>query len=112
MTTYSYEIDKRPDALGGGYRLRLFEDGQEVGGGVFVPDNDTEPAELDAHMQAEDEAQYWLSTRDRADNTLPEHGSFDGDRDTCEVCGERFWLEQGQAGNTRIVCPLCRAEDN
>ena len=27
MTTYRYEIDPRPTELGGGWRLRLFEDG-------------------------------------------------------------------------------------
>lgn len=32
---YSYEINPRPVELGGGWRLRLIEDGQEVGGGVF-----------------------------------------------------------------------------
>jgi hypothetical protein len=63
MTAYSYEIDKRPEELGGGYHLRLFEDGLEVGGGVFPPADDTEAAELDAHMEANDEGQYWLSTR-------------------------------------------------
>jgi hypothetical protein len=32
---YSYEINPRPAELGGGWRLRLIEDGEEVGGGVF-----------------------------------------------------------------------------
>jgi hypothetical protein len=32
---YSYEILPRPVELGGGWRLRMFEDGKEVGGGVF-----------------------------------------------------------------------------
>lgn len=43
MTTYRYEIDPRPAELGGGWRLRLLEDGQEVGGGVFPADRDAEP---------------------------------------------------------------------
>jgi len=30
-----YEIEPRPDKLGGGWRLRLIEDGVELGGGVF-----------------------------------------------------------------------------
>jgi hypothetical protein len=30
-----YEIETRPVALGGGWRLRLFEGDEEVGGGVF-----------------------------------------------------------------------------
>jgi hypothetical protein len=34
-TWYDYEIIPRAPELGGGWRLRLLEDGQEVGGGVF-----------------------------------------------------------------------------
>ena len=33
--TYRYEITARDSALGGGWRLRLFEDGEDAGGGVF-----------------------------------------------------------------------------
>lgn len=33
--TRSYEINPRPAELGAGWRLRLLEDGEEVGGGVF-----------------------------------------------------------------------------
>lgn len=32
---YSYEINPRPIELGGGWQLRLLEDGEEVGGGAF-----------------------------------------------------------------------------
>jgi hypothetical protein len=32
---HSYEINPRPVELGGGWRLRLLEDGEEAGGGVF-----------------------------------------------------------------------------
>jgi hypothetical protein len=37
MTTisYSYQIKPRPVELGGGWRLQLLEDQEEVGGGVF-----------------------------------------------------------------------------
>lgn len=35
---YTYEITPRPVALGDGWRLRLLEDGEEVGGGVFPVD--------------------------------------------------------------------------
>jgi hypothetical protein len=52
MIQYSYEIDPRPAELGGGWRLRLMEDGIEVGGGVF-------PAYDDALA----EASVWLSSR-------------------------------------------------
>lgn len=45
MTTpeYRYEIEPRPVELGGGYRLRLIEGGDEVGGGVFPADPDADP---------------------------------------------------------------------
>lgn len=32
---YSYEIKPRTDEMGGGWQLRLLEDGQEVAGGIF-----------------------------------------------------------------------------
>lgn len=34
-SSYSYTIVPRPSALGGGWKLTLLEDGEEVGGGVF-----------------------------------------------------------------------------
>jgi hypothetical protein len=34
-TGYRYEITARDSALGGGWQLRMLEDGEEVGGGVF-----------------------------------------------------------------------------
>ena len=38
----SYKIKPRPTELGGGWRLYLLEDGEEVGGGVF-PVEDANP---------------------------------------------------------------------
>ncbi|CDG86154.1 hypothetical protein [Janthinobacterium agaricidamnosum] len=65
--TYAYEILPRPDHLGGGWRLRLLEDGQEVGGGVFppveAPDITREDALADAFADAEAEAYDWLDSR-------------------------------------------------
>ena len=64
--TYSYEINPRPVELGGGWRLRLLEDGQEVGGGVFPPVEDIEDATealQAAHDDAEATAYDWLDTR-------------------------------------------------
>lgn len=66
MTAYRYEIDKRPAELGGGWRLRLIEDGQEVGGGVFPIDPDAEDFERalsDCYDEALDEGQAWLASR-------------------------------------------------
>jgi len=37
---YTYEILPRLAELGGGWRLRLLERGQEVGGGVFPPETE------------------------------------------------------------------------
>lgn len=64
--TYNYEILPRPEHLGGGWRLRLLEDGEEVGGGVFPPVEGIEDAKkvLQAAFEdAEAEAYTWLDTR-------------------------------------------------
>lgn len=65
---YSYEILPRPVELGSGWRLRLLEDGVEVGGGVFPPmtEDFDDPAEAlqAAFLDAEGEAYDWLDSRD------------------------------------------------
>jgi len=65
---YSYEITPRPVELGGGWRLRLLEDGVEVGGGVFPPEGGNEtPMEdrlQEAYDDAESEAYAWLDSRE------------------------------------------------
>ena len=58
-----YEILPRPVELGGGWRLRLLERGQEVGGGVFPPENDTEEASTDAYGDAMAVGEDWLASR-------------------------------------------------
>lgn len=64
---FSYEISPRPVELGGGWRLRLLENGIEVGGGVFPPvsgDSEYENGALQAAFDdAEDEAYAWLDSR-------------------------------------------------
>ena len=64
MTTYRYEIDPRPTELGGGWRLRLFEDGQEAGGGAFPADRNADPQRGMAWFNAltEVERARWLAT--------------------------------------------------
>ncbi len=57
-----YEIAPRGPELGGGWRLRLIEDGEEVGGGVF-PASETEESKTDAYADAMDEAERWLASR-------------------------------------------------
>ena len=75
MTDYGYEIEPRPADLGGGWRLRLLENGEEVGGGVFPlspylsafpatdETNEREMAEKAAYEDALAEASAWLATR-------------------------------------------------
>lgn len=63
---FSYEITLHPVELGGGWRLRLLEGGEEVGGGVFPPVDGIEDAKeaLQAAWEdAEAEAYSWLDTR-------------------------------------------------
>ena len=63
----TYEIILRPVALGGGWRLRLLENGVEVGGGLFPPVVDAfdDPAQAlqAAFLDAEGEAYDWLNSR-------------------------------------------------
>lgn len=64
---YSYEINPRPVELGGGWRLRLLEGGDEVGGGLFPPVDGIEDATeaLQAAWEdAEAEAYEWLDSRE------------------------------------------------
>ncbi|MUI10926.1 hypothetical protein GJV26_00240 [Massilia dura] len=59
---YSYTIEPRADQLGGGWQLRLIQEGLEVGGGVFpVPAHD--PVEGIDWWDAlgEDDRAYWLT---------------------------------------------------
>jgi len=58
---YSYEIAPRPIEFGGGWRLRLLEDGQEAGGGAF-PVAVIEPTEGVTWWNAmsEKDRAYWL----------------------------------------------------
>lgn len=60
MTTYAYQIDPRPAERGGGWRLRLLEDDEEVGGGVFPADETSSEA---AYCDALNEAADWIETR-------------------------------------------------
>lgn len=62
----TYEISPRPPAYGGGWRLRLIEDGEEVGGGVFPPVEgieDREAASQAAYEDAHAEAMDWMNSR-------------------------------------------------
>ena len=65
---YRYEITPRPADLGGGWRLRLLERGEEVGGGVFplseyATAENAEEAASYAYEDALAEASAWLASR-------------------------------------------------
>ena len=62
---YDYEVLPRPTHLGGGWQLRLMENNIEVGGGVF-PAEGAEGAK-EAHIDATNEGEEWLSTRAEPD---------------------------------------------
>lgn len=55
MTAYSYQVTPRSADIGG-FRLRLLEDGEEVGGGVFGASDDD-------YSDALQEGDDWLATR-------------------------------------------------
>jgi hypothetical protein len=65
---FSYDIFQRPDELGGGWRLRLWVNGEEAGGGVFPLRNDPEvdPKELnhEAYADAKAAGDAWYASRD------------------------------------------------
>lgn len=48
----TYEITERSIALGGGWNLKFYEDGEEAGGGVFLPNE---------HNDAVAEGESWVS---------------------------------------------------
>ena len=63
-----HEITPRPANLGGGWRLRLLENGEEVGGGVFplaeyATAENAEEAASYAYEDALAEASTWLASR-------------------------------------------------
>lgn len=65
---YRYEITPRPANLGGGWRLRLLENGEEIGGGVFplaeyATAENAEEASSYAYEDALAEASAWLASR-------------------------------------------------
>lgn len=60
--TRTYQIEPRPTELGGGWSLKLSENGEEMGGGVFppviAPDHDFD----EAYQNAIDEGEEWAQT--------------------------------------------------
>lgn len=69
---YAYSITSRPDALGGRWQLRLLDDGEEVGGGVFKPVEgiaNTKESLQAAHDAAMDNALDWMNSHPPAGYT-------------------------------------------
>ncbi|CUA96994.1 YfbR-like 5'-deoxynucleotidase [Thiomonas bhubaneswarensis] len=64
---YGYRIEPRSDELGGGWRLRLLENGEEIGGGIFPAGE----SDLEAYDDAQAEASAWLGSRPQT--SLPMH---------------------------------------
>lgn len=55
----TYQIEPRGEELGGGWSLKLYENQQEMGGGVFpqkVIENDFD----EAYQDAIDEGEQWV----------------------------------------------------
>lgn len=62
VMTRTYKIEPLPSEHRRGWRLRLIEDGEEVGGGVF-PASETEDSKTEAYAEAMVEAEDWLTSR-------------------------------------------------
>jgi len=56
----TYQIDPRPADIGGGWQLKLIENGEEAGGGVFPPVN-PDPEFDQAYQDALDEGEAWAA---------------------------------------------------
>ena len=61
--TRTYQIEPRPAKLGGGWTLKLYENGEDMGGGVFpnVPKDDKSDFD-EAYQSAIDEGEEWVQT--------------------------------------------------
>ena len=58
----TYQIFHRLIELGGGYSVKFYEDGEEMGGGVFPRVLNTEEPDFDqAHQDAVNEGQNWIA---------------------------------------------------
>lgn len=58
----SYELHPRSDDLGGGWNLKLLEDGQEAGGGVFPVPHEAPQAGIEWwNNMSENQRAHWLT---------------------------------------------------
>ena len=58
--TRRYDVEPRPAGLGGGWQLRLIEDGEDAGGGVFPADIADPDAMQEAHDEALERGEDWV----------------------------------------------------
>ena len=64
----TYTINPRPSELGGGWKLTLFEAGQEAGGGVFPASSPVGADQFDPdYQEALDTAADWMDVEDPVD---------------------------------------------
>lgn len=74
---YHYDVNPRPEQLGGGWSLKLYEDGEEMGGGVFPPDTEQFPDDPQealnvAFTDAMNEGDAWVESQGaRAEKIAP-----------------------------------------
>lgn len=61
--TRTYQIDPRSAEMGGGWNLKLLENAEEMGGGVFPPVATIDESDFDqAYQSAIDEGEEWTQT--------------------------------------------------
>jgi hypothetical protein len=89
-TWYDYKIILRELELGGGYRLRLLQDGKEGDGGVFPAHLDVAAALTWWDMQDQDQKTYWMTKAHSADpiNAHYAHLLAEAWLDATETAGE------------------------
>jgi hypothetical protein len=56
-----YELERRSQALGGGWKVRFFEDETEAGGGVFPAADFEGPEDSAAYHEALDAGEDWAT---------------------------------------------------
>jgi len=95
MANHRYEIDPRPAELGGGWKLRLLEGGEEVGGGVFPADPTSDPRSgMDWwNGLAETEWRHWMKRAGDTGRAVDAYARYLSDTayDEAEAEGES-WL--------------------
>lgn len=92
-TWYDHAIVPRAAELGGGWRLYLLEDGEEVGGGVFPVEQDEVASVAWWEVLSDDDRAQWLG-RTKVDTAAGAYLAFLTDQawhDAAQVAGE--WLD-------------------